>query len=459
MNQNHTPAQLDALRNSFINAITSNAPAGVNIKTAVKRDGVINIHIMNAPAELYDFSAYTTCTRCVKVDNEALKANTALSGIWAHLVAVTKEWSAANNGATLSTAVYIGSPSKSFAPVAKDTRAPRQKAAAVEGLQVPASLGGRDGEIVRAMWGEVLAVLADYHTKEEEHQRPALDRLAELRRASAVWFTGDNTPRAYNFAGFRVECAPADLPVLFARYCKAFRVRYVAPALIVEAEPSPVAEVAPVEVSPAPVVENIPAEVEAAPSPAVEVAPVRRRLGAGRMVARLLVAFLSVIIAALRVLAAVVRLAERGRLVDVIRQRVAECVAMIRARVEAGGVAVRGRVVAAVEAGQEIARRGVARVHHTRVYIARRALGVRLMAKYRAELIRQRVAERVAMIRARVEAGGVAVRGCIVAAVEAGQMIASRAGVRVAHGVNVAAWVLIVAARRAEAAAEYINNI
>ena len=81
------------------------------------------------------------------------------------------------------------------------------------------------------------------------------------------------------------------------------------------------------------------------------------------------------------------------------------------------------------------------------------------MAKYRAELIRQRVAERVAMIRARVEAGGVAVRGCIVAAVEAGQMIASRAGVRVAHGVNVAAWVLIVAARRAEAAAEYLDNI
>ena len=174
---------------------------------------------------------------------------------------------------------------------------------------------------------------------------------------------GDNTPRAYNFAGFRVECAPADLPVLFARYCKAFRVRYVAPALI----------------------------VEAAPSPVIEAAPVRRRLGAGRMVARLLVAFLSVIIAALRVLVAVVRLAERGRLVDVIRQRVAECVAMIRARVVAGGVAVRGRVVAIVEAGQEIARRGVARVHYTRVYIARRALGVRLMAKYRAELIRRRV--------------------------------------------------------------------
>lgn len=448
MNQNHTPAQLDALRNSFINAITSNAPAGVNIKPAVKRGGVINLHIMNAPAELYDFSKYTTCTRCVKVDNEALKANAALADIWAHLVAVAKEWSAANNGATLSTAVYIGSPSKSFAPVAKDTRAPRQKAAAVEGLQVPASLGVRDGEIVRAMWGEVLAVLADYHTKEKEHTRPALDRLAELRRASAVWFVGDNTPRAYNFAGFRVECAPADLPVLFARYCKGFRVRYVAPALIVEATPSPVAEVAPVEVSPAPVVDNIPAEVEAEPSPVVEAVPVRRRLGAGRMVARLLVAFLSVIIAALRVLVAVVRLAERGRLVDVIRQRVAERVAIIRAR-----------VVAIVEAGQEIGRRGAARVHYTRVYIARRALGVRLMAKYRAELIRQRVDECVTMIRARVEAGGVAVRDCIVAAVEAGQMIASRAGVRVAHGVNVAAWVLIVAARRAEAAAEYINNI
>ena len=447
----YTPAQLDALRKSFINAITSNAPAGVNIKAAVKRDGVINIHIMNAPAELYDFSKYTTCTRCVKVDNEALKANAALSDIWAHLVAVVKEWSAANNGATLPAVVYIGSPSKSFAPVAKDTRAPRQKAAAVEGLQVPASLGVRDGEIVRTMRVEVLAVLADYHTKEEEHQRPALERLAELRHASAVWFTGDNTPRVYDFAGFRVECAPADLPVLFARYCRIFRVRYVAPALIVEAEPSPVVEVAPVEVSPA--------EVEAEPSPVVEAAPVRRRLGAGRMVARLLVAFLSVIIAALRVLVAVVRLAERGRLVDVIRQRVAECVAMIRARVVAGGVAVRGRVVAIVEAGQEIARRGVARVHYARVYIARRALGVRLMAKYRAELIRQRVAERVAMIRARVKAGGVAVRGCIVAAVEAGQMIASRAGVCVAHGVNVAAWVLIVAARRAEAAAEYINNI
>ena len=459
MIQNHTPAQLDAQRNSFINAITSNAPAGVNIKTAVKRDGVINIHIMNAPAELYDFSAYTKQTRCVKVDDLALKANAALADIWAHLVAAAKEWSAANNGATLSTAVYIGSPSRSFVAMAKDTRAPRQKAAAVEGLQVPASLGVRDGEIVRAMWGEVLAVLADYHTKEKEHTRPALDRLAELRRASAVWFVGDNTPRAYNFAGFRVECAPADLPVLFARYCKAFRVRYVAPALIVEAEPSPVAEVAPVEVSPAPVVENIPAEVEAEPSPVVEAVPVRRRLGAGRMVARLLVAFLSVIIAALRVLVAVVRLAERGRLVDVIRQRVAECVAMIRARVIAGGVAVRGRVVAIVEAGQEIGRRGVARVHYACVYIARRALGVRLMAKYRAELIRQRVAECVAMIRARVIAGGVAVRGCICCSRTAGQMIASRAGVRVAHGVNVAAWVLIVAARRAEAAAEYINNI
>lgn len=155
MNQHHTPAELNALRDSYANYIKSHAPEGVNLRTARKGESVY-IYIMNAPAPLFDFSEYGDAVRCVEL-YKAAETNAEAAALLAGLVANTKEWSAANGGAILSARVFVGSPSQSFAPIAK------------------------------------------------------------------------NTPRAYNFDGFAVTCAPADLPVLFARYCKAFRVRYAAP--------------------------------------------------------------------------------------------------------------------------------------------------------------------------------------------------------------------------------------
>ena len=91
----YTPAQLDALRKSFINTITTNAPEGVNIKAAVKRDGLINLYILNAPAELYDWSAWSdapTAARCVLVDWKIVEASPALRAIWDHLTKEAASW-------------------------------------------------------------------------------------------------------------------------------------------------------------------------------------------------------------------------------------------------------------------------------------------------------------------------------------------------------------------------------
>lgn len=94
----------------------------------------------------------------------------------------------------------------------------------------------------------------------------------------------------------------------------------VAPApAVVEVKPEKVAEVLPVEVKSV----AVPAEVAPVVAPAVvEVKAVeRRRLGLGCMVARLVVALLSLIIAGLRVAVAAIRLAERGRLGEIVATR------------------------------------------------------------------------------------------------------------------------------------------
>lgn len=128
MNQHHTPAELNALRDSYANYIKSHAPEGVNLRTARKGESVY-IYIMNAPAPLFDFSEYGDAVRCVEL-YKAAETNAEAAALLAGLEANTNEWSAANGCAILSARVFIGSPSQSFTPIAKNT--PRPRAGVVE---------------------------------------------------------------------------------------------------------------------------------------------------------------------------------------------------------------------------------------------------------------------------------------------------------------------------------------
>ena len=323
-----------ALCNSLINAVLSSAPEGVNIKATRKDDKEVHFYIMNAPTELYDWSEYETATRCVNIAF-AINQNENAAKLWEHLRDVAMKWREENNGTTMTAPVFIGSPRKSFTPIAKNTTLPRERAA-VEGLTIPRSISPRDARIINQMHAVTLEIVAALRLYEWSDAPANYGEFREGVNVSALLF--DNAPKTWNFEGLNITCAPADFPQLFDRYARAFGVRYAVqlPALFSEEDKAEknrlnqerrAARVEALESQAVATVEESPA-VESAPAvEVVESAPVKR-VKIGRILLRLVVAILSVCVSALRLCIAALKLAERGRLVEVSREAV-------RRRVEA----------------------------------------------------------------------------------------------------------------------------
>jgi hypothetical protein len=485
------------LCNSFIFQVLSNAPEGVNIR-AERSGEKVKFYILNAPAELYDFSEYKTTVRCALIDGVAHKGNAAYDQIMDHLRAAIHPWYIEHGRQRVEHSIFIGHPRRSFVAMAKNTPAPKKpqtKAAPLAAYVIPAAeQGTRNAEIVAAMWRELAAVLNNMRTTDDEPRRE-LAKLSDEVRAGIVKYNGDNTPRAYNFEGLAITCAPTALAYIFVEFCKTFRYKPVkmvtllsaeevaAPAAVVKSEPEKVAEVAapaPVEtvaapaavveskpekvaeVAPASVVEVVtPAPVEAvpvvAPAPAVEAKRVeRRRVGLGCMVARLVVALLSLIIAVLRVAVAAIRLAERGRLAEVVAEKIARAAEALR-------VAVVGRVVAIRSAVLRCAAAGRAAV--VGCVVAIRSAVLRCAAAGRAAVVGRVVAIRSAVLRC-AAAGRAAVVGCVVAirsavlrCAAAGRAAVVGRVIRLSQAVSMAAAWLLLSARRVERVAVNLENL
>lgn len=326
------------------------------------------------------------------------------------------------------------------------------KKTTAQGLRVPRTIDPKNAQILRAMQTEVEAILPHCHIINQTAEPPALIRMGEAGAWGRVWYDGDNTPRAWDFEGFTVTCEPVKLPVLFARLCKTFRATYTAPAwgLAPVSSPVEVEQTAPtVEVAePSPVVEDV-APVEVSTETQQE-RPARRSLG--RMAVRVVVALLLVVIAVLRVCVAALRLAERGRLGEVVRHRVAVRLRLYRAR-----------------------------AHRVQVVAVRRVQGMRLMVLYRVEVSKERARARVvhavegvrrrAVVRygravQRVEsvrASIVEAIGCagrrVVQGVERVQCATRRASGRVVQGASVATLSLVIVARRLDSFANHLETI
>lgn len=379
--------------------------------------------------------------------------------------------------------MYVGSPSRGFVPVAKDTRAPKEKAAPVGGsYKLPASIlpGTRDARIIEQMHTaavEVVAMLRRYDWAD------ALKNYGDIRPGSNVSavLLADNSPRVYDFEGFRVECAPADLPGVFHRYARAFGVRYT-PAPVADFTPEEIAEKTKranearaarrVELEPAPVAAVVEVEpsavvVDDTPAPAVEVEQPRPRVSFRKVSARLVVCVLSLIVAALRVVIACARLVERGRLVEVVADHIRARVARVRSVVVRRLFVARGRIARKVEAVADHTRARLARVRLVvvrRLFVARGRVARRVLSARRL-LFDCRIAARMYVTR-----NAQAVQCKAVAVVSYIDNTTTRAGLavcstwsnttaRAVQLINAAAFVLIIAERRAASFADYIENI
>lgn len=319
-----------ALCDSLINTILSNAPEGVNIKATRKDDTEVHFYIMNAPTELYDWSEYGDGVRYVNI-GIAKDSNKNAAKLFDHLKAVAVQWSKDNNGATISAPVYIGSPRKSFTPIAKNTTLPRERAA-VEGLSIPRSISPRDARIIEDMHRVTLEVVKALRLYDWSDAPTNYGEFREGVNVSAVLF--DNSPRTWNFEGLNITCAPADFPQIFDRYARLFGARYAVqlPALFSEEDKAEKSRINQERRAARAEALKSPAVATVEESPAVEVAkpaPVKR-VKIGRILLRLVVALLSVCVSALRLCIAALKLAERGRLVEVSREAVRRSVEAMR---------------------------------------------------------------------------------------------------------------------------------
>lgn len=319
-----------ALCNSLINAVLSSAPEGVNIKATRKDDKEVHFYIMNAPTELYDWSEYDTATRCVNIAF-AIKKNENAAKLWEHLRGVAIKWREEHGGILLTAPVFIGSPRKSFTPIAKNTTLPRERAA-VEGLTIPRSISPRDARIINQMHAVTLEIVAALRLYDWSDAPANYGEFREGGNVSALLF--DNAPKTWNFEGLNITCAPADFPQLFDRYARLFGVRYAVqlPPLFSEEEKAEKSRRAEERRAARAEVVKSQAVATVEESPAVEVvesAPVKR-VKIGRILLRLVVALLSVCVSALRLCIAALKLAERGRLVEVSREAVRRSVEAMR---------------------------------------------------------------------------------------------------------------------------------
>lgn len=220
-----------ALWNSFCASFLAAVPAGVCVKLKRTDDRAGALYITNAPDEIIDWSQTdagvgTNRRFCQWSERIATEYGRAL--MRDQLVPIAQKWSRANGGVCFSLPVYIGTPSRGFVPVAKDTRAPKEKAAPVGGsYKLPASIlpNTRDARIIEQMHAATLEAVAGLRLYPWKDAPKNYGDLIEGQNVSAV--LGDDSPREYDFTGFRVTCRPSSLPLVFHRYARAFGVRYV----------------------------------------------------------------------------------------------------------------------------------------------------------------------------------------------------------------------------------------
>lgn len=468
--KNQPSPEYIALCDSFIYHLLSNAPAGVNIK-AQRSGEKVNIYILNAPAPLYDFEGFGAAVHCVRIDGVTRIGNAEYEGILSHLREALKSWHIDNGSQRVEHAIHVGHPRRSFVAMAKDTPKPKEKKerkVSSSALRIPkAEANTRNARIAWAMWHAFTAeVLGDCYAADGETMRDFAKFTNDIHSGN-IRFCGDDTKKIYDFEGLRIECAPSALPALLVKFCKSFGYGYphafkICPEpsmveaivakvveMVAESAAAPaVVEVEQVaEVAPAPVIEVVePAPVEAAPvvapAPAVEVKAVkRRRVGLGCMVARMVVALLSLLIAVLRLMVAAVRLVERGRLGEVVANGIAAKYKAVRSFVA-------GRYIALLFAIIRTRAAIRARVEAVRLAIVGRCLAVRsAVVSWWRGLCRAVVGRYMATclaIRARVEAVRLAIVGHIV---------------RLSQAVSVAAAWLLVSARRVEHLANHLENL
>lgn len=475
-----------ALWDSFCASFLAAVPAGVCVKLKRTDDRAGALYITNAPDEIIEWSQTdagvgTNRRFCQWSERIATEYGRAL--MRDQLVPIAQKWSRANGCVCFSLPVYIGTPSRGFVPVAKDTRAPKEKAAPVGGsYKLPASIlpGTRDARIIEQMHAaavEVVAMLRRYDWAD------ALKNYGDIRPGSNVSavLLADNSPRVYDFEGFRVECAPADLPGVFHRYARAFGVRYT-PAPVADFTPEEIAEKTKranearaarrVELEPAPVAAVVEVEpsavvVDDTPAPAVEVEQPRPRVSFRKVAARLVVCVLSLIVAALRVVIACARLVERGRLVEVVADHTRARLTRVRSVVVRRLFVARGRIARKVEAVADHTRARLARaclVVVRRLFVARGRVARRVLSARRL-LFDYRIAARMYVTRnARaVQRKAVALGSYIDnTTTRAGLAVCStwsNTTARAVQLINAAAFVLIIAERRAASFADYIENI
>lgn len=453
--KNQPSPEYIALCDSFIYHLLSNAPAGVNIK-AQRSGEKVNIYILNAPTPLYDFEGFGAAVHCVRIDGVTRIGNAEYEGILTHLREALKSWYIDNGSQRVEHAIHVGHPRRSFVAMAKDTPKPKEKKerkASGSPLRIPkAEANTRNARIAWAMWHAFTAeVLGDCYAADGETMRD-FARFTNDIHSGNIRFCGDDTKKVYNFEGLRIECAPSALPALLVKFCKSFGYGYPhafkicpGPSMVEAIAAKVVEKVA--EVAPASVVEVVaPAPVEAAPvvapAPAVEVKAVkRRRVGLGCMVARMVVALLSLLIAVLRLMVAAVRLVERGRLGEVV----------------ANGIAAKYKAVRSFVAGRYIAL--LFAIIRTRAAIRARVEAVRLAIVGRCLAVRSAVVSWWRGLRRAVVGRYMAICLAICARVEAVRLAIVGHIVRLSQAVSVAAAWLLVSARRVEHLANHLENI
>lgn len=464
--KNQPSPEYIALCDSFIYHLLSNAPAGVNIK-AQRSGEKVNIYILNAPTPLYDFEGFGAAVHCVRIDGVTRIGNAEYEGILTHLREALKSWYVDNGRQRIDHAIHVGHPRRSFVAMAKDTPKPKEKKerkASGSPLRIPkAEANTRNARIAWAMWHAFTAeVLGDCYAADGETMRDFAKFTDDIHNGN-IRFCGDDTKKVYNFEGLQIECAPSALPALLVKFCKSFGYGYphafkicpgpsmveaivtkvvdkvaepaAAPAVVEVVEPAPV-EVKSVA---APIVEVVPV---VAPAPAVEVKAVkRRRVGLGCMVARMVVALLSLLIAVLRLMVAAVRLVERGRLGEVV----------------ANGIAAKYKAVRSFVAGRYIAL--LFAIIRTRAAIRARVEAVRLAIVGRCLAVRSAVVSWWRGLRRAVVGRCLAICLAIRARVEAVRLAIVGHIVRLSQAVSVAAAWLLVSARRVEHLANHLENL
>ena len=411
-----------ALVPSFVEYLTNNAPAGVNLKVKATAEGVA-VYILNAPAELIEWPELASNARRF-AELRPAEATAAGLELFEQLRAIARRWSDDNNGVTVAAPIWVGSPSRGFVPVAKNTPAPRV-ARPAPAIRWARNISPKDCAILSAIYKECEAVAASLHLKKWAAAPSSLLEISE--RVGKDIQAETTAPRVVEVGSYRMECSPAELFAIAYRYGRAFGCTINPAPLcqLISAEPLAVEVEQPaapsVEVEPlaAPSVEDSSRAAERTTAPAVvEVEQITApAVSLRKACARLIVAALSLIVAGLSVMIAAARLVERGRLFEVIAAALrgrAERVQTVAAR---RAFVVRGRLGRAVAAVRSYI---LGRIEAARLFVRGRLDRVQTVAARRAFVVRGRLGRAVAAVRSsvlgRIEAVRLFVADCLFSA-------------------------------------------